>query len=159
MAVRDVILPGQIDRQGNVVWNPLDIRRLRDLLFDLSRSIALKPVEASVETTDATVTTLATLPLEDGKTSQIVADIVARRTGGASGTAGDGAGYRIIGTYRRVSAGAATLIGSVTADHTAESQAGWDATLTVSGNDVLVRVTGATGNNLSWHGVITLQEV
>ena len=86
-------------------------------------------------------------------------DVVARRTGGSAGTAGDGASYRILGTFRRVSAGSATLIGSLTADHTAESQGGWDATLTVSGNDVLVRVTGAANNNVSWYGIITMQRV
>ena len=80
-------------------------------------------------------------------------------SGGSSGAAGDGASYRVLGTFRRVSAGNATLIGSLTADHTAESQGGWDATLSVSGTDVLVRVTGASGNNVSWACVAAVQAV
>lgn len=158
MARREIILPNQVGRDGGIVWRPSDIQKLREYLSDLYRYGALKPIEGFVETTDATVTTMTTVSLDDNSTYQIVADVVVRRTGGASGSAGDGASYRIIGTFRRVSAGSATLIGLLTADHSAESQSGWDATLTVSGNDVLLRVTGAAGNNLSWYGIITLQK-
>lgn len=139
--------------------DPIDLQKLRDILLDLYGYAGLKVVEGVVETTDATVTTLLTLPLEDNRTTQIVADIVARRTGGSAGTAGDGAGYRRLGTFYRVSAGSATLIGSLSTPHTAESQAGWDCTLTVSGNDALVRVTGATNNNVTWRGLVTGQSI
>lgn len=152
MALRDIIL-------GDPSL-PQELQKLREYLIDLyGYASGLKPILGFVETTDATVTTLATLPLEDASTYHMIADVVARRTGGSSGTAGDGASYRIIGTFRRVSAGAATLIGSLTSDHAAESQAGWDATLSASGNDVLVRVTGASGNNVSWRAIITMQRV
>lgn len=157
MALQELVLPRTLGRDGNIVWTPQDILHLQDAVSRLQRYAVYRPITARVETTDATVTTLLTLTLEDGSAYQIVADVVARRTGGASGTAGDGASYRIIGTYRRVSAGSATLIGSVTSVHSAENQAGWDAALSVSGNDVLLRVTGATGNNLSWYGIVTVQ--
>ncbi len=101
-------------------------------------------------TTDATQTTLLTLPLLADYTYLIEVRVFARRTGGASGTAQDGAGYVLRGCYKTV-AGVATLIGAGNADFTAESQAGWDATLAVSGNAVLVRVTGAAGNNVTWN--------
>ena len=149
--------------QRNVVLgdlsNPIELQRLRDYLRDLYGYVSLKVTDGKVETTDATVTTLLTLPLEDNKTVQIVADVVARRTGGSAGTAGDGASYRIIGTFTRVSAGNATLVGSLTADHTAENQSGWDATLAVSGTDVLVRVTGAANNNITWACTVTIQAI
>lgn len=151
MALRDIVI-------GNLT-DPREVQRLREYLLDIYGYVTLKPILASVETTDATVTMLATLPLTDNRTMQIVADVVARRTGGSAGAAGDGASYRIIGTFRRVSAGNATLIGNLTADHTAESQAGWDATLTVSGTDVLVRVTGSANNSLTWSVAATVQEV
>lgn len=106
-----------------------------------------------VNTTDATTTTLGTLTLLSGKTYQVEATIVARRTGGGSGTAEDGAGYIVAGTFKTV-AGSATVIGSVTAVHTAEDQAGWAATLDTSGTGVRVRVTGAAGNNVTWHCVL-----
>lgn len=151
MALRDIVL-------GNLT----DVRerqKLRDYLLDLYGFAGLKPIFATVRTTDATVTTLATLPLEDSSTYQMVADVVARRTGGSAGSAGDGASYRLLGTFYRVSAGNATLIGTVTTVHSAESQGAWSATLTASGTDVLVRVTGAANNNISWGGLMVLQRV
>lgn len=151
MALRDIIL-GDLS-------NPHNLQQLRTYLIDLYGFAGLKPIFFAVRTTDATVTTLATLPLEDNATYQIVADVVARRTGGSAGTAGDGASYRRIGTFYRVSAGSATLIGSLSTPHTAESQSGWDATLTVSGTDILVRVTGALNNSITWAGLVILQRV
>lgn len=103
-----------------------------------------------VTTTDATVTTIHTFTVPASTTVKLKADVVARRTGGSAGTAEDGAGYEFIGTYKNV-AGTATLIGAVSATYTAESQAGWDATFTVSGANVLIRVTGAVDNNVTWH--------
>ena len=103
-----------------------------------------------VTTIDATVTTLATVTIPASTTVFIEALVSARRTGGSAGTAEDGAGYVIRGTYKNV-AGTATLIGAVNADYTAESQAAWDATLTISGGSTLVRVTGAVNNNVSWY--------
>ena len=138
---------------------PTEVQKLREYLIELYGYASLRPLFAALKTTDATVTTLSTIPLEDNRTYQVVADVVARRTGGASGTSGDGASYRILGTFRRVAAGAATAIGSLTVVHSAESQGGWDCTLTVSGNDVLIRVTGAVNNNVIWAGVVTLQHV
>jgi hypothetical protein len=103
-----------------------------------------------VATTDNTQTTIATVAIPATTTVMIEAHVVARRTGGVAGTAEDGAAYVVRGCYKNV-AGTATLIGAVNADYTAESQAGWDATFTVSGGNVLIRVTGATNNNVTWH--------
>jgi hypothetical protein len=111
-------------------------------------TITLKQNRAT--TTDNTQTTIHTEAIPTTTTVKCYAEVIARRTGGASGTAEDGAGYHIVGTYKNV-AGTATLIGAVTALYTAESQAGWDATFTVSGGNMLVRVTGATNNNVTWH--------
>ncbi len=102
-----------------------------------------------VLTGDATVTTIHTYAVPASTTVKLKAEIVARRTGGTAGTAEDGAGYEFVGTYKNV-AGTATLIGSVTALYTAESQAAWDATFTVSAGNVLVQVTGALDNSITW---------
>ena len=80
----------------------------------------------------------------------IEAQVISRRTGGTAGTAEDGAGYVIRGTYKNV-AGTATLIGAVNADYTAEDQAGWAATFNVTGATVTLDVTGAADNNVTWH--------
>lgn len=103
-----------------------------------------------VATTDGTQTTIHTFTVPSSTSYMIEAYVTARRTGGSSGTAEDGAGYVIRGIYKNT-AGTVAIIGAVNADFTAESQAGWDATFTTSGATVLCRVTGATNNNVTWH--------
>ena len=105
-------------------------------------------VQNRIATTDATVTTLHTFTVPASTTYAIEAIVTARRTGGAAGTAEDGARYKLDAVYKNVAA-VATIIGAlnVIAD---EDQAGWDATLTLSGATVLCQVTGALNNNVSW---------
>lgn len=103
-----------------------------------------------VTTTNATVTTIHTLAIPASTTVMIIGYITARRTGGASGTAEDGAGYEFKAVYKNV-AGTATIIGSATITAIGESQAGFDVTLVPSTSNVLIRVTGAANNNISWH--------
>lgn len=103
-----------------------------------------------VATTDATVTTLHTYTLATSYSAMLVAHVVARRTGGSSGTANDSAGYIIRAMVKNVS-GTATIVGAVSASFTAEDQAAWDATIDVTGATARVRVTGAANNNVTWH--------
>lgn len=103
-----------------------------------------------VTTTDATPTTVLSLPITTTRTAQIYARVTARRTGGTGGTAGDGAGYEIYGTYKNI-AGTITIIGAVNQIYVAEDQAGWNATLVINGTNVDVQITGALLNNISWH--------
>jgi len=102
----------------------------------------------SVNTTNATVTTLHSYTTTSDRAIFIRAEVLARRTGGSAGTNGDCAAYVIEGVYKNVG-GTVTLVGalSVTAN---ESQAGWDATLDISTTAIRVRVTGATNNNITW---------
>lgn len=103
-----------------------------------------------VATTDATVTTLHVFTVPASTTYTVEAHVEARRTGGVSGTAEDGAAYGIVATFKNV-AGVATQIGVTTVLYTHESQAGWDATFDVTGATARVRVTGAVSNNVTWH--------
>lgn len=104
-----------------------------------------------VNTTDATPTTIYTLTIPASTTVRLVTEVIARRTGGAAGTAEDGAGYTLYGTYKNV-AGAATLIGAVakTSPVPSESQATMDVNFVASGATVLVQVTGVVNNNFTW---------
>lgn len=113
----------------------------------------------SIITTNNNYGDLHIITLDDNSTYLIQANVVARRTGGASGTAGDGAGYVLTGCFRRVSAGVATIIGSVDTDVTCESQSNFDANLAVTGNTVKLQVRGATNNNLLWHCTLFVQKV
>jgi len=102
-----------------------------------------------VATTDATVTTLHTFTIPASTTYAIRATVVARRTGGVSGAAEDGAFYTLESVYKNV-AGVATIIGA--AVYTAkESVAGWDAVFDVTGATVRARVTGAATTSITWH--------
>lgn len=119
---------------------------------------ALKVSQNRTTTTNATPATLHTVAITSGRTYQIEARVQARRTGGSAGTAEDGASYVVRGTYKTVSS-TVTLIGSVSADYTAEDQAGWDATLVISGSNVIVQVTGATNNNITWHATVLVSDL
>lgn len=46
--------------------------------------------------------------------------------------------------------GSATLQGGVSSLHTSESEAAWDATFTVSGNDLRISVTGEAATTIGW---------
>lgn len=112
-----------------------------------------------VTTTNATVTTLATIALTASKTYMIQAKVIARRTGGSAGTAEDGAGYVVTATFNTVG-GVVTLIGAVDQDVVQESQAGWDCTMDSDGaGNARIRVTGATNNNVTWHAHVRTIEV
>jgi hypothetical protein len=113
----------------------------------------------TVNTTAATETTIATIPITASRTYFVETIITARRTGGVAGTADDGASYVRRGTYT-TKAGTVTLMGSVqTIGTDAEDQAGWDTTLTISGTNVLVRGTGAADNHVTWQANTTVQSV
>lgn len=83
-----------------------------------------------------------------------LAHVVARRTGGTAGTAGDCGVYRIEGGGKNIG-GTITVSSSTTVLR--EDQAGWDANAAgVAASPTLrFRVTGATNNDITWH--ITVQ--
>lgn len=101
-------------------------------------------------TTSATVGTVLTIPMTVSTTCLIQVKVSARRTGGAAGTADDGAGYRGFAVFKTSSAGTVTLIGASTFPYTGEDQAAWNVAFAGSGQNVLIRVTGAASNDISW---------
>lgn len=108
---------------------------------------------AKLKTTDATPTGLIRVEVPSGRTVMIQAHIVARRTGGSSGTDGDSAFYVLTGAYKNI---AGTLTGIGTPDVVqGEDQAGWDVAFSDSGGFAVVTVTGAANNNITWEGTIS----
>lgn len=105
-------------------------------------------VQNKVLTTNATVTTIHTFAIPASTTVQIKAFITGRRTGGAAGTAEDGAGYETMSTWKNV-AGTATQIGA-TATTQQEDVAGWGVSFAGSGANALLRVSGAINTDISW---------
>ncbi len=131
---------------GDDVFNIASLTSVPDYVRSMYR-------QNRVATTDATLTTLLSLALSASRTYWLRAVVVARRTGGTAGTAEDGAVYILSAAYKMV-AGVPTLIGAATMDFQAEDQVGLDVSFVASGGSVLVRVTGAANNNITWHGTL-----
>lgn len=106
-----------------------------------------------IATTDATVTTIQTIAIPASTAVGIEVIITARRTGGSAGAAGDSAYYQRYACYRN-EAGTVAIVGAAATPVTMESQAGWDVTFSISTTNVLVRVTGAANNTVTWHAHI-----
>lgn len=102
-----------------------------------------------IATTDATPTTLHTVPITASRTYIIQATVIARRTGGAAGTADDGAAYRLMSAYT-TKAGTVTLLG-VMENINPEDVAAYACALVISGTDVIVQVTGVLNTTITWH--------
>ena len=115
--------------------------------------------QATVNTTDAVLTTIQTLAIPTNKSGIVEARIVARRTGGIAGTAGDSAAYiRTVG-FKNVAGVVSIISPPVSTSFTAEDQAPWNATISVSGTNLIVQVSGAVNNNITWDVTTVYQEV
>lgn len=120
--------------------------------------VAEKVFQGRAATTDATATTILTLATITDSVKMIEVKVAARRTGGTGGTAGDGAGYARVATFKNI-AGTVSQIGSTQDNATHENQAGWDISFSISGTNVLVQVTGAADNNITWHATARVYEL
>ena len=100
---------------------------------------------ATVQTTNATQTTLATITPTDATAVTIVGYVTGRKS---DGTVAFGA--TITGVFRRAGA-TTTQVGATDAVLISEAgSATWDATFTVSGANVLVSVTGQAATTIDW---------
>jgi len=106
-----------------------------------------KPAEVS--TTDATQTTLDSITLLDENVYHVKAFVTSVKSDGS-----DRASYEIACTVYRTGAGNATLQGAVTVISSQESDATWDATFTVNGNDLRLSVTGVAATTIRWAGTM-----
>jgi len=98
----------------------------------------------AVQTTNAVQTTLLVTTLTDNRLYWLEAHVVGRDEAGT-----ERAAYVIRVRAHRQGGGGAT-VSTVQADWTEETNAGLDATFTVSGNDVRVSVTGLAGTTIDW---------
>lgn len=102
-----------------------------------------------ITTIDATPTTLHTFTIPASTTYAIETMIIARRTGGTSGTAEDGGRIKMEAVYNNIG-GVATIIGSVTKLVSLNNLV-WNVDYLTSGNTVTIVVYGAVNNNITWH--------
>lgn len=103
------------------------------------------------QTTNATPTTLYSKSLDTNTLASVEATVVCRN-------ASYRAFYKLMACVYRTS-GSATIQGSVTVVASAENDAGLDATITVSGNDIIVQVTGIAASTIDWSGRVQIKEV
>lgn len=111
-----------------------------------------------IETDDNVQTTLATFPTQADKAYLVYGHLIARRTDVDGKNAAFSIGTQLV--YRNA-AGVPTLVGdpvSFTMDKNQGSPT-WVADASISGNNLLVRVTGVTGETVEWLGVIWVLEV
>ena len=89
-------------------------------------------------------------PISESKAVTIMAMVTARDI--VDGTANS---YTVIGSASRVGAAAPTL-GAATPDdiHTEEADIDWKADIVLSGNDLVLRLTGEIGRTINWSATI-----
>lgn len=162
---RNLILGGDANIGGTSASARLHVQEqtLGDEVFRIESvatndDVAERVYQNRAATTDATVTTIHTITVPATTTVAFEAWIINRRTGGASGTAEDGASYLLRGVYKNV-AGTATQIGTDGLTVDGESQAGWTVASAASGGTILIRVTGSASNNITWHATIRVKQV
>lgn len=130
---------------------------LINTLYQLWTSVYGLRTTFKVNTTDATPTAAIRVPIANNKTTVIEATVGARRNGGTSGATGDSAWYQLLGAYKNIN-GVLTGIGSPSLLG-GEDQAGWDFYFSSSGEEVILTVLGAAGNNITWEGSVTTHVV
>jgi hypothetical protein len=122
-------------------------------IYQLWTNVYSIKTTAKITTTDAATTGLVRVPVPDGKTVMIQAMIVARRTGGSAGAAGDSAFYVLTGAYKNV---AGVLTGIATPNlYGGEDQGSWNVGFSTLGSDAVVTVEGAVNNDVTWEGAIS----
>lgn len=99
--------------------------------------------ETTLTTTTVTQQTIDSITLDDDSAYHATAIVKAFEDGV------NRASYNLEVTAYR-DGGNATLQGGVSSLHTSESEALWDATFTVSGNDLRISVTGEAATTIGW---------
>lgn len=112
---------------------------------------------ATVSTADATNTAIQRVNVPVDRSAYIETIVVGRRNGGLAGSPGDSAYYKLEGLFKN-SGGTLSLVGSVIQSG-AEDQAAWNAAYSIQGSDVLVAVTGAANNDITWQSFLRYYEV
>lgn len=102
--------------------------------------------EETVQTIDATETTLGYVTLPDESVALVEVRVVGRLN---TGTA---AGYIRIGTFQQEVAGTTVLVGVLDERrlYSAEDAVAWDVKLDINGANVRLRVTGVVNTGIDW---------
>lgn len=114
---------------------------------------------ATTTTSGAVTVTLQTIAIPTDTIYMIEARITCKKTAGVgAGTIGQGNGYIRVACYQNIG-GVVTISGVVQSSFTGESIAPLNATLTISGTNVLVRVSGSVNNDVTWNTITRIEKV
>lgn len=111
---------------------------------------------ATVQTTDETVTDLASVALAEGDVVSVEITIIARKSDGSQRAL-----YRLIGIFYRNASGNVTLQGDIVSINTVESDAAWDCALVAdtANQTVDVRVVGVAATTINWKADVKVLKV
>ena len=130
---------------------------LMRFIYQLWSEVNGRNFEEKTLTTDATVTPLQRILVNENTTVFIEARVVARRTGGSAGSVGDSAFYILQGCFKNIS-GTVSLVAS-TILNGGEDQSAWDLGFAISGAQAVLVGTGAANNNITWESNVNYYEV
>lgn len=116
-----------------------------------SRAQAFSDI-ASVQTTDATVTSLFTWTIRDEACTKVVAEVCGDRSTGAETAA-------YVRQARIKRDGGTVTVGTVDTPFTSEETSTWDCTIDNSTSTGRIRVTGVAAVTIDWGGIISRLEV
>lgn len=104
---------------------------------------------AKIATAGAGTTSVGLIPVPASSGVIIEAYIISRKTSGAgAGVVGDANGY--IRTVKAKNVGGVVTIGTIQSSFTSEDISAFNATLSVSGTNISVDVSGSINNNADW---------
>lgn len=106
-----------------------------------------------IRTTDATVTTITTIATDTNATYTVGVNIAAIKNDGVAQ-----ASYVLYASFQN-DGGVLSAVGSLTTAHSFEVNAGLDATITASGTNILIRVTGLGATTIDWIADYTVVDV
>jgi len=109
---------------------------------------------AAVTTTNTSATTIATISTAASRAYLIEARIVGRHS-----TDANRAGYVLRAVYYTGGGGSLSRQGSDSIDFSVESDSTWNVSTTTSGTDILIQVTGGSGQTVYWVATVTYQYV
>jgi len=123
-------------------------------IFNGRDNTSIQRKATGLTTTNATPTNAFLFTAASDESYYAEVKVLARRTGGTAGSAGDSASYLIVGCFKDIS-GTTTQVGSTSKLVEIESQAAWDVDFNISTNTVQLQVTGAADNNITWTYEVT----
>lgn len=145
---------------GFGITNPLAQVHIKGIDSTTNANVRLEPVTNvtedttgnTVNTIDNTTVALETLAIPTDTVVMIESRVTCRKTGGAgAGALGEGNGY--IRTVKAENIGGVVNIGVIQSSFTSESIGVFNATFAVSGTNVVLNVTGANNDNVTWNSI------